>query len=173
MKRAKGIAGFPPVPRTVFLLFSLFGAISPYANAQNPGERWKIRDEKDEMTGKSSFIGLLQSSVGSNGRTGIAQVVATCGPSELDFEITYVDAHEKPFPFRVIQGNPTIIFNQIATPQPVVSMRVNIDGRLDTLQAPVSQINVVTFPFHGTQSHYDDIIRTPGLARLRAWKLKG
>ena len=179
MQRANLVGGFPPGIRAVFLFLSFFGAMGPWASAQNHGEAWSVREQKDGMTGKGSFFGLLQTKVDSNGRTGTAQVKANCEPSMLEFEITYV-ADFKPSPgLRRIQGNPSLtgvalggaVYGQVSTPRPVVSMRASIDEHLDTLQVPTAEINSVTFRFIGTRAGYDAKIRnarsTP-FARMQA-----
>jgi len=154
MARGKLVLGLQTNVRTLFVIFSLL-ALCCTANAQHPGEFWQVRDQKDGMTGKSSFFGLLDTKVESNDRTGTAEIKATCDASALEFQITYVADFDRSLGLRRVQPAPIRVFGQASRPQPVVNMRVSIDGYLDTMELPSSHENVVTFEMHGMQSSYN------------------
>ena len=160
MARGKLVSRTPDERSNIFVIFSLL-ALCCTANAQHPGEFWQVRDQKDGMTGKSSFFGLLDTKVESNDRTGRAEIKATCDASALEFQITYVADFDRSLGLRRIQPAPIRVFGQASRPQPVVNMRVSIDGYLDTMELPSSHENVVTFEMHGMQSSLQRQTRGP------------
>lgn len=144
----------PLTVRTLFLLFSSFALCCP-ANAQRPGEFWQIRDQKDGMTGASTFFAFLNSKVESNDRTGRAEVTLRCNPSELDFQISYFSDFDRSLGLQRIQPGPMRVLGQVTIPQPRVSMRASIDGYLDRLEVPSSHENAVNFELTGGQGRFD------------------
>ena len=154
MARKKLLLRDQLIVRTPFLFFNLF-ALCCTANAQHPGESWQIRDQKDGMTGASTFSAFLDTKVESNERTGKAEVTLSCKPSELDFQIAYFSDSDRSLGLQRIQPPLMRVLGQVTIPQARVSMRASIDGYLDRLEVPSAHTNAVNFEFTGGQGRFD------------------
>jgi hypothetical protein len=154
MAGKKLLLGHQLIVRRLFLLFNVFAICCP-VNAQRPGESWQIRDQRDGMTGASTFFAFLGTKVESNDRTGKAEVTLRCNASELDFQIAYFSDSDRSLGLQRIQPGPMRVLGQVTIPQPRVSMRASIDGYLDRLEVPSPNTNAVNFEFTGGRGRFD------------------